>query len=74
MPRTASLFTLEKNALFAVIGFALGALGFSLWGNAPSTFSGEPVRIAAAPQGEHCAAATAEETDDIFFLSCGGIF
>jgi hypothetical protein len=62
------------TALLLMLGFVSGALGIALFtGNSPVV--AESSHLLASVSGvDACVPDTKSEEDDIFFLSCGGIF
>lgn len=69
--------SIAKSAVLSAVGFLAGTLGISAYGAITKTdaitLASKPDPLLASASSEQCPLAT-EETESIFFLSCGGIF
>ncbi len=70
--------TLTKYGVFLIIGFALGVIGIRSTENSPFSLGDIILSIKVNSPSETIASACmlpgANQEEEIFFLSCGGIF
>ena len=67
---------IAKSVALSAVGFLAGTLGISAYGAIKTdtvTLASKTGPLLASANSEQCPLA-AEETESVFFLSCGGIF